>query len=82
VLTTLVETNLRFINVLFGRRRMLPMTLMWQRILSRTQFVRAIDCAMWYLFSWSNSQVGWLRGATHVCALLALVDMLVWVEVL
>ncbi|KAG5188367.1 lipase [Tribonema minus] len=61
VLTTLVQTNLRFINVLFGRRRMLPMTVMWQNILSRTQFVRAIDCAMWYLFSWSNSQVSHAR---------------------
>jgi lysosomal acid lipase/cholesteryl ester hydrolase len=57
VLTTLVETNLRFINLLFGRSRMLPITLLWQRIVSRARFVKMVDCAMWYLFSWTNSQV-------------------------
>jgi lysosomal acid lipase/cholesteryl ester hydrolase len=67
VLTTLVETNLRFINLLFGRSRMLPITLLWQRIVSRARFVKMVDCAMWYLFSWTNSQV---RCVCSCCMLL------------
>lgn len=46
----------RFINLLFGRRRMLPMVLTWQRIMSKEFFVTCIDVAMGYLFSWKSNQ--------------------------
>lgn len=48
----------RFINLLFGRRRMLSVALTWQRMMSREFFVATIDAAVSYLFSWKASQVG------------------------
>ncbi|CAM9323838.1 unnamed protein product [Phaeothamnion confervicola] len=57
LLSSLVAANLRFLNLLFGRRRVLPTTLMWQRIMSRDTFVRAVDQAMLYLFTWRSTMV-------------------------
>ncbi|CAN0178128.1 unnamed protein product, partial [Hapterophycus canaliculatus] len=47
----------RFINLLFGRRRMLPVALTWQRMMSREFFVATVDAAVSYLFSWNASQM-------------------------
>ncbi|CAN0460419.1 unnamed protein product, partial [Ectocarpus sp. 8 AP-2014] len=58
LLLSLVQANLRFIYLLFGRRRMLPVALTWQRMMSREFFVTTIDGAISYLFSWSASEVG------------------------
>lgn len=52
----------RFINLLFGRRRMLSVALTWQRMMSREFFVATIDAAVAYLFSWTASQVSWAWG--------------------
>eukprot|EP00903_Cladosiphon_okamuranus_P020555 g18867.t1 len=57
LLLSLVQANLRFIYLLFGRRRMLPVALTWQRMMSREFFVATIDAAVSYLFSWKADQV-------------------------
>ncbi|CAM9367016.1 unnamed protein product [Ascophyllum nodosum] len=58
LLLSLVQANLRqvFIYLLFGRRRMVPVALTWQRIMSREFFITTIDVAVGYLFSWKASQ--------------------------
>ncbi|CAM9436249.1 unnamed protein product [Discosporangium mesarthrocarpum] len=56
LLLSLVQANLRFLYLLFGRRRMLPMVLMWQRIMSRERFIWVVDAAMGYLFSWKSDK--------------------------
>ncbi|CAN0232895.1 unnamed protein product [Pylaiella littoralis] len=57
LLLSLVQANLRFINLLFGKRRMLPVALTWQRMMNREFFVSTIDAAVAYLFSWTASQI-------------------------
>lgn len=49
-LSTLVESNPRFIYLLFGRRAMLSSCLLWMKILSPQLFVRCVDVAIQYLF--------------------------------
>lgn len=65
----------RFIYLLFGRRRMLPVALTWQRIMTTEIFIKTIDAAMGYLFSWKASQVratGSCRLCVAICVVLGL----------
>eukprot|EP00904_Undaria_pinnatifida_P003045 jgi/Undpi1/12741/HiC_scaffold_6.g02409.m1 len=57
LLLSLVQANLSFIYLLFGKRRMLPVALAWQRMMSREFFVTTIDVAMGYLFTWKSNQM-------------------------
>ena len=57
-----------FIYLLFGKRRMLPVALTWQRMMNREFFVTTIDVAMGYLFTWKSSQVRWAMSWLHFTA--------------
>lgn len=50
---------------------MLPVALTWQRIMSNEIFVKTIDTAAGYLFSWHTSQVNEKditeEGSRHSC---------------
>lgn len=56
-LSALVESNPRFIYLLFGRHAMLPSTLMWMKILSPELFVAGVDRAIRFLFDWSAATI-------------------------
>jgi lysosomal acid lipase/cholesteryl ester hydrolase len=56
-LSTLVESNPRFIYLLFGRQAMLSSCLMWMKIMSPQLFVYTVDVAMYYLFQWSAKEI-------------------------
>lgn len=60
-LSALVESNPRFIYLVFGRHSMLSSTLMWMKIMSPQLFVWTVDRATDFLFNWSNSQVSATR---------------------
>uniref|UniRef100_I2CQR1 Esterase / lipase n=1 Tax=Nannochloropsis gaditana (strain CCMP526) TaxID=1093141 RepID=I2CQR1_NANGC len=60
-LSALVESNPRFIYLVFGRHSMLSSTLMWMKIMSPQLFVWTVDRATDFLFNWSNSQVSAAR---------------------
>ena len=64
----------RFIYLLFGRRRMLPVALTWQRMMSREFFVATIDAAISYLFSWKASQVCCPLSAAAFAVAVAVAD--------
>lgn len=55
--TSLVEADLSFINLLFGRRRMLPLAVDLQKSLSSTAWVNIIDASLLYLFAWKSENI-------------------------
>jgi len=60
-LSSLVESNPRFIYLIFGRRAMLTSTFLWLRIFSNQMFVSAVDKAMKYLFHWHTLETSFER---------------------
>ena len=52
-----MESNPRFIYLLFGRQAMLGSTLLWMKILSPKMFIKAVDASIFYLFHWSAKEV-------------------------
>jgi lysosomal acid lipase/cholesteryl ester hydrolase len=56
-LTALVETDLSFIYLLFGRKRMLASSLDVQRVLSGSAWTDFLDGCLLYLFGWRTDQI-------------------------
>ncbi|CAM9431234.1 unnamed protein product [Ectocarpus sp. 4 AP-2014] len=85
LLLSLVQANLRFIYLLFGRRRMLPVALTWQRMMSREFFVATIDGAISYLFSWSASEISAKRKLEvypHIYSFISVKCVLHWFQMM
>jgi len=55
VVDQLARARPDFIFLLFGKRSILPSTLVWRKILSRSMFVQAIDTSINFLFGWTAS---------------------------
>jgi len=53
VVDNLARARPDFIFLLFGRKSILPSTLFWRKVLSRSIFVHTIDKAVMFLFGWS-----------------------------
>ncbi len=56
-LLALVEADLSFIYLLFGRTRMLASAIDFQRVLAGAAWVRFIDLCLKYLFGWRTRQI-------------------------
>lgn len=53
VVDNLARSRPDFIFLLFGKRSILPSTLFWRKVLSRSMFVQTIDKAILFLFGWT-----------------------------
>lgn len=53
VVDNLARARPDFIFLLFGKRAILPSTLVWRKVLSRSIFVQTIDKAVMFLFGWT-----------------------------
>lgn len=84
-LTSIVEANLGFLNLLFGRRHILAMTHSWQRILSPQRFVAVVDRSMRYLFGWDTREIDPARKLTlyrHIFSLSSVKLVKHWMQVM
>jgi len=58
---TLVDTLMRcdpnIIYLMFGRRRLLGMTIFWRALLPQKTYVKLIDICTWYLFGWEMRNI-------------------------
>lgn len=84
-LTSIVEANLGFLNLLFGRRHILAMTHSWQRILSPQRFVAVVDRSMKYLFGWDTREIDPARKPAlyrHIFSLSSVKLVKHWMQVM
>lgn len=52
IVDTLARSRPDFIFLLFGKKSILPSTLFWRKLLSRSMYANAIDIACRFLFGW------------------------------
>ena len=54
---SLVKTSPDLIYLLFGRSCLLPSTIYWQNNIKGPEWVKLIDYAIWFIFSWQSKYI-------------------------
>eukprot|EP01012_Entosiphon_sulcatum_P020345 TRINITY_DN25319_c0_g1_i1.p1 TRINITY_DN25319_c0_g1~~TRINITY_DN25319_c0_g1_i1.p1 ORF type:complete len:464 (+),score=72.89 TRINITY_DN25319_c0_g1_i1:31-1422(+) len=70
---------------LFGRRKLLSATLIWQRLLSRRLYVHVLDWWCWILFDWRGKNMGDAAKRvyySHLYSYTSVKVMLHWLQIL
>jgi len=85
VVDQLARARPDFIFLLFGKRSILPSTLVWRKILSRSLFVQSIDAAVNFLFGWTASCIDPAEKAllySHIYSFSSVKTVVHWFQII
>jgi len=85
VVDNLARARPDFIFLLFGKREMLPSTLVWRKFLSRKRFVQVIDIAVEFLFGWNTKCIDPLEKSllyAHIYSYSSVKTVVQWFQII